>query len=243
MANLLPYQLDLLKLKPLVLALLVLMELTISMSSTSTEQSTVTSRASLMTTVLRDLLLVEMDVLLEQTELFSMEPYPLLYYQDLELLLLMLTVSPQLMMMDLHLLLVSEVSKPADLQEEDQEDLHSAALDQVALVLELYSHPILSLLQMELLPLLMEVLSMFSFQEVLLLLRELQLLEPDLVELPSHPLLVDGADTTPQKEQLPTAHQDFPASTLSALISLLSRLVTPSQKQVETDSLSVQTHS
>lgn len=176
-----------------------------------------------------------------------MEPYPLLYYQDLEVLLLMLTASLQLKMMDLHLLLVSEVSKSevsklADLVEEDQEHLHSAALDQVALVLELYSQMILLLLKMELLPLLMEVLSMFSSQEVLLLLRELQLLEPDMVELPSHPLLVDGAVTTPQKEQLPTAYQDFPASTLSAPISLLSRLVTPFLKQLETDSLSVQTH-
>ena len=243
MANLLPYQLDLLKLKPLVLVLLVLMELTISMSSTSTDLSTVISKASLTMTVLRDLLLPQKDSFLEQMELFSMEPYPLLYYQDLELLLLTLTVSPQLMMMDLHLLLVSDNSKSADLLEEDQEDLHSAALDQVALVLELYSHPIHLLLKMELLPLLMEVLSMFSFQEVLLLLRELQLVEPDLVELPSHLLLVDGADTTPQKEPLLTAHQDFPASTLSALISLLSRLSTPSQKQLETDSLSVQTHS
>ena len=171
-----------------------------------------------------------------------MGPYPLLYYQDLELLLLMLTVSLQLKMMDLHLLLVSEVSKLADLLEEDQEDLHSAALDQVALVLELYSQMILLLLKMELLPLLMEVLSMFSIQEVLLLLRELQLLEPDMVELPSHPLKVDGAVTTPQKEQLPTAYQDLPASTLSAPISLLSRLVTPSEKQLETDSLSVKTH-
>ena len=126
--------------------------------------------------------------------------------------------------------------------EEDLEELHSAALDQVALVLELYSHPILLLLKMELLPLSMEVQSMFSVQEVQLLLRQPQLLEPDLVVLPSHLLLADGADTTPQKEQLPTAHQDLPALTLSAPISLLSRLVTPSQKQLETDSLSVKIH-
>ena len=116
-------------------------------------------------------------------------------------------------------------------------------MDQVALVLELFSHPILLLLKMELLPPSMEVQSMFSVQEVPLLLREPQLLELDLVELPSHLPLVDGADTTPQKEQLPTAHQDLPASMPSAPISLLSRLVTPSQKQLETDSISVKIHS
>ena len=120
--------------------------------------------------------------------------------------------------------------------------MQSAALDQVALVLELYSHLILLLPKMELLPLSMEVLSMFSIQEVPLLSKLPQLSDTDLVELPSHLLLADGADTTPQKEHLPTAHQDFLASTLSALISKLSRLVTLLEKQLETDSILVKIH-
>ena len=117
-----------------------------------------------------------------------------------------------------------------------------AALDQVALVLELFSHLILLLLKMELLPLSTEVPSMFSIQEVPLLSRLPQLSDTDLVELPSHLLLADGADTTPQKEHLPTVHQDFLASTLSAPISLLSRLVTLLEKQLETDSILVKIH-
>ena len=64
-----------------------------------------------MTTVLKDLLLLKKDSFLELTELFSMVLYPPLFYQDLELLLSMLTVSKQLLMMDLHLLPALEASK------------------------------------------------------------------------------------------------------------------------------------